>query len=157
MTKNNVILEQLAAGVGFLHNAANNIFGIVNMGCGWLWVFWLWVYLGSQCMPELHLSAVFGEPRNVPTFLGISVRSCQSRSSAASSSQYSQWTSISVYFLSLAILNMWTNTKTILRRHWKVLVKKKFLIGAVFNFSIEAMKSCRRIETFLLRKQMFCK
>ena len=64
---------------------------------------------------------------------------------------------ISFYFLSLAILNMWTNTKTILRRHWKVLVKKKFLIGAVFNFSIEAMKSCRRIETFLLRKQMFCK
>ena len=153
MTKNNVILEQLAAGVGFLHNAANNIFGIGNMGCGWLWVSWLWVYLGS----ELHLSAVFGEPRNVSTFLGISVRSCQSRSSAAASSQYSQSTSSSFYFLSLAILNMWTYTKTILRRHWKVLVKKKFLIGAVFNFSIEAMKSCRRIETFLLRKQMFCK
>ena len=61
------------------------------------------------------------------------------------------------FFLLSLPCNLEYYTKTILRRHWKVLVKKKFLIGAVFNFSIEAMKSCRRIETFLLRKQMFCK
>ena len=46
-------------------------------------------------------------------------------------------------------------TKTILRRHWKVLVKKKFLIGAVFNFSIKQWKVVAELKLSCWQNRFF--